>query len=61
MNFLYAWTVAHFHDPKEREKFLLELYAPMAGMDPDEVPESVVAEEMSLFHSLKRQTSPGGG
>lgn len=60
MNFLYSWTVAHFHDPKEKEKFLLELFAPEDGLDPDEVPESVQAEEMSMFYALKRQTSPGG-
>lgn len=60
MNYLYAWTLAHFHDPKEREKFLLELMAPEEGVDPDQVSEEVQAEEMSMFYALKRQTSPGG-
>jgi hypothetical protein len=60
MNHLYAWTIGHFHDPKDREKYLLELYAPLSGTDPDQVPESVAQEEMSMFYALKRQTSPGG-
>lgn len=61
MNFLYSWTMARVPiEPKEREKFLLELYAPLDGADPDKVPESVVQEEMSMFYALKRQTSPGG-
>lgn len=60
MRYIYSWAVGHFFDPKEREKFLLELSAPLDGMDPDQVPESVVQEEMSMFHALKRQTSPGG-
>lgn len=60
MNVLYEWAISRIHDAKDREKFLLELNAPLAGMDPDAVPESVVQEEMSMFHALKRQTSPGG-
>jgi hypothetical protein len=61
MNLLYSWAIGHFYDPKEREKWLMQMEAPLSGMDPDKVPESVQAEEMSMFYELKRQTSPGGG
>jgi len=57
---VYKWCLDHFATAEDREKFLLDLEAPLSGADPDRVPERVVNEEMSMFHALARQTSPGG-
>jgi hypothetical protein len=61
INFIYSWAIGRFFDADARTKWLTELHAPLDGADPDKVPESVQAEEMSMFYALKRQTSPGGG
>jgi len=47
--------------PKEdAEQAMQELFAPADGVDPDQVTQDVVDEEMALFHALARQNGTGG-
>jgi hypothetical protein len=38
-----------------------EIFAPMPGLDPDTVSQSIVDEEMSLFQAFTRENKALGG
>ena len=56
LNAVYSWAINKFTDPKDRDRWINELYARSTSGDPDRVSDDVVAEEMAMFHSLKSQT-----
>ena len=62
LNLVYSWFLERLRDaPKEdAEQAMQELFAPADGVDPDQVTQDVVDEEMALFHALARQNGTGG-
>jgi len=39
----------------DREKWLIDLYAPLSGASPDNVSEETIADEMRAFMALNRE------
>jgi len=59
---VYAWCLDRMSGatPEQFETWHEELFSPPDGIDPDQVTQQVVDEEMSLFHQFTRQTGVGG-
>jgi hypothetical protein len=59
---VWSWCIERLAYATEevRRQWLIDIHSPLRNRDPDDVPDDVAEEEMSLFHTLKRQTGGGG-
>jgi len=60
LNLVYSFITEHM-DEETRTRFEEDLYAPVEGRDPDEVPSRVVEDEMAAFMAFTRQNEALGG
>ena len=60
LNLVYSFITEHM-DEETRTRFEEDLYAPIEGRDPDEVPSSVIEDEMAAFMAFTRQNEALGG
>lgn len=60
LHLVLDWTQEHVK-PEDWSMVEQEIFAPMPGLDPDTVSQSIVDEEMSLFQAFTRENKALGG